>query len=182
MKIYTKTGDAGTTSLVGGKRVNKDDDRLEAYGTIDELNSWVGLIIATSILPAEDDNTLIWIQNKLFDLGCELATEPESTWKPKQISTDDVARLESEIDRIDALLPKHNQFILPGGSAQAANAHIARTIARRAERRMVTLSNSTTINPPAMKFVNRLSDYLFVFARYLNKIAKKNELFWNKDC
>jgi cob(I)alamin adenosyltransferase len=182
MKIYTKTGDAGTTSLVGGKRVAKDDARLEAYGTVDELNSWIGLIIATSMLPAEDDATLLWIQNKLFDLGCELATEPESKWQPKQITADDVARLEAEIDRIDAALPAHNQFILPGGCAQAANAHIARTVARRAERRMVTLANHTVVGTHAMKFVNRLSDYLFVFARYMNKIAKKNEVFWNKDC
>jgi cob(I)alamin adenosyltransferase len=182
MKVYTKTGDAGTTSLVGGKRVAKDDARLEAYGTIDELNSWIGLIVATSVLPADDDATLQWIQNKLFDLGSELATEPESKWQPKQITADDVAHLEAEIDRIDSQLPVHNQFILPGGSAQAANAHIARTVARRAERRMVTLSNLTQVAAPAMKFINRLSDYLFVFARYMNKIAKKNEVFWNKDC
>jgi cob(I)alamin adenosyltransferase len=182
MKIYTKTGDAGTTSLVGGKRVAKDDARLEAYGCVDELNSWIGLIVATSILPAEDDNTLQWIQNKLFNLGSQLATEPESKFQPKGITADDVAFLESEIDRIDATLAKHNQFILPGGCAQSANTHIARTVARRAERRMITLSNLTPVDAHALKFINRLSDYLFVFARYLNKIAKKNEVFWNKDC
>jgi cob(I)alamin adenosyltransferase len=182
MKIYTKTGDAGTTSLVGGTRVSKDDARLEAYGTVDELNSWLGLIAAISILPAEDDATLQWLQNKLFNLGALLATEPDSKWQPQQITENDVTHLEAEIDRIDSQLPVHNQFILPGGSAQAANAHIARTVARRAERRMVTLSNLTQVAAPAMKFINRLSDYLFVFARYMNKIAKKNEVFWNKDC
>jgi cob(I)alamin adenosyltransferase len=182
MKVYTKTGDAGTTSLVGGKRVSKDDARLEAYGTVDELNSWLGLLAAVSILPAEDDATLQWLQNKLFDLGSLLATEPESKWQPKQISADDVARLEAEIDRIDSLLPRHNQFILPGGCAQSAHAHIARTVARRAERHMVTLARQTQIDPAAMRFINRLSDYLFVFARYLNKIAQKSEVFWDKDC
>lgn len=182
MKIYTKTGDAGTTSLVGGKRVAKDDARLEAYGTVDELNSWLGLIAAISILPAEDNATLQWLQNKLFDLGALLATEPESKWQPKQLTDADIARLETEIDRIDSQLPRHNQFILPGGCAQAAHAHIARTVARRAERHMVTLARHADVPTPAMRFINRLSDYLFVFARYLNKIAQKNEVFWDKDC
>ena len=183
MKIYTRTGDKGTTSLVGGTRVAKDDLRLQAYGTVDELNSWLGLVMASAspILPEYDMTLLVWIQNKLFDLGSELATEPDSKWRPREISADDVAVLEQAIDRVTASLPQHNRFILPGGSVPSAHAQIARTVARRAERRMVTLTAHAPVAEPAMRFVNRLSDYLFTLARQLNLLASVPEVYWDKD-
>ena len=183
MKIYTRTGDKGTTSLVGGTRVAKDDLRLQAYGTVDELNSWLGLVMAsaTQILPEKDKALLTWIQNKLFDLGSELATEPDSKWRPSEISADDVAVLERAIDRVTEALPQHNRFILPGGSVPSAHAQIARTVARRAERRMVTLTAHAPVAEPAMRFVNRLSDYLFTLARQLNLLASVPEVYWDKD-
>lgn len=185
MKVYTKTGDKGTTSLVGGTRVAKDDARLEAYGTVDELNSWIGLIYASApgipatACPDEATVTVLrWVQNKLFDLGSQLATEPESKWRPREIAPADVTRLENEIDRLEACLPRHNRFILPGGTEASARTQIARTVARRAERRMVTMA---TVAQPAMQFMNRLSDYLFVLARHLNNAAGVPELFWDQD-
>lgn len=180
MKIYTRTGDRGTTSLVGGTRVAKDDARLEAYGTVDELNSWLGLIVAT----APDDAYAVdirWIQNKLFDLGCQLATEPDSRWKPREITDKDTSRLEELIDAIDATLPQHNRFILPGGTASSAQAQIARTVARRAERRMITLAGTAPVAEDAMRFINRLSDLLFVYARHLNHTAGTPEQYWDQD-
>lgn len=183
MKIYTRTGDKGTTSLVGGTRVAKDDLRLQAYGTVDELNSWLGLVMASAaqVLPANDMSLLVWIQNKLFDLGSELATEPDSKWRPREISADDVAVLEHAIDRISPTLPQHNRFILPGGTVASAQAQIARTVARRAERQMVSLTAHAPVADPAMRFVNRLSDYLFTLARRLNVLASAPEIYWDQN-
>lgn len=187
MKVYTRTGDRGTTSLVGGTRVAKDSPRLQAYGTVDELNSWTGLVAASAagILPAQDTDLLTWIQNKLFDLGSLLATEPDSKWQPAGITDADIVRLEQAIDRVDATLPKHNRFILPGGSVQSANAQIARTVARRAERQMVTLNNTLSKQNPdvsipdtAMRFINRLSDYFFILARQLNHLQNITDIYW----
>ncbi|MDO5394941.1 MAG: cob(I)yrinic acid a,c-diamide adenosyltransferase [Bacteroidales bacterium] len=180
MKIYTKTGDTGTTSLVGGTRTTKNSPRLEAYGAIDELNSWIGLIAAIDPDTANRD-TLQWVQNRLFDLGTILATEADSAWQPPQFPTENITRLEKEIDRLDNALPRHNRFILPGGSPLSANTQIARTVARRAERRIVTLTQTETIQPAAITFINRLSDYLFVLARYQNIKNGINEIFWQKD-
>lgn len=183
MKIYTRTGDAGTTSLVGGTRVSKTHPRLEAYGTVDELNSHLGLL-ASYEMPEADREALQWLQNRLFDLGCQLATEEDSKWHPRAITVDDVARLEALIDDIDAALPRHNRFILPGGTAAAAQAHVARTVARRAERDMLRLDQELgggKIAPDALRFVNRLSDYLFVMARHLNIIADCEEIFWEQE-
>ena len=183
MKIYTRTGDAGTTSLVGGTRVSKTHPRLEAYGTVDEVNSHLGLLAAYDI-PEGDRKTLLWLQNRLFDLGCQLATEEDSKWKPRAITADDVAHLEALIDEVDASLPRHNRFILPGGTAAAAQAHVARTVARRAERDMLRLDQALggeKIAPEALKFVNRLSDYLFVTARHLNIVAGYEEIFWEQE-
>lgn len=179
MKIYTRTGDKGMTSLVGGTRVPKDSPRLEAYGTVDELNSWIGLVAATAgnLLPGEDARLLTWIQNKLFDLGCELATETESKYRPREVSAADVETLEAAIDRVDATLPAHNRFILPGGTQASAQAQIARTVARRAERRMLAIGPAEN----ALRFVNRLSDYLFILARRLNVLADAPEVFWEQD-
>lgn len=183
MKIYTRTGDAGTTSLVGGTRVSKTHPRLEAYGTIDEVNSHLGLLASYDI-PEADRKALQWLQNRLFDLGCQLATEEDSKWRPRAITADDVARLETLIDEVDTTLPRHNRFILPGGTTAAAQAQVARTVARRAEREMLRLDRELggeKIAPEPLKFVNRLSDYLFVMARHLNIVAGIEEIFWEQE-
>lgn len=183
MKVYTRTGDAGTTSLVGGTRVSKASPRLEAYGTADELNAQIAVLLACGEVPARDADVLNKVQHRLFNLGSELATEPDSKWQPKGIAEDDAVMLEQAIDRLEAELPRHDRFILPGGSMGAAQAHVARTVARRCERRMVEMANEGMhVAAPALKFVNRLSDYLFVLSRYLNICAGKSEIFWDKDC
>lgn len=182
MKVYTKTGDAGTTSLVGGKRVMKCSPRLEAYGTVDELNSHIGMLVALGV-PEPASKDLEWIQNKLFDLGSLLATEPESKYQPRSLTSHDVERLEGAIDAMDPQLPTLRNFVLPGGTVSAAEANIARTVARRAERQMVKMnSDGLAIAPEAMRFINRLSDYLFVLARFINILAGNPEIYWNKDC
>ncbi|ASS55500.1 cob(I)yrinic acid a,c-diamide adenosyltransferase [Rhizobium leguminosarum] len=172
-KIYTKTGDDGTTGLVSGPRRRKDDLRVEAYGTIDEANSAIGLArLHTAGLP-ELDAMLMSIQNDLFDLGADLATpdtgEPP-TYEPLRIAETQVDRVEHDIDRLNAGLEPLKSFILPGGSPAAAHLHLARTIARRAERLMVALTRTDgeIVGEPAMKYVNRLSDFLFVAARHAN--------------
>lgn len=189
--VYTRGGDRGTTSLVGGTRVGKDEPRLEAYGTIDELNSWLGLIAAQPAeLPAGSSETLLMAQNTLFDLGAILATESTSKWQPTPIGDGPVEALEAAIDELDATLPRHNRFILPGGTPLSAQAQIARTVARRAERRIITLLKSLEDEPasPAhapevLRFVNRLSDYLFVLGRAINNISGPGrEIFWEKSC
>ncbi|MGR9131076.1 cob(I)yrinic acid a,c-diamide adenosyltransferase [Rhizobium leguminosarum] len=172
-KIYTKTGDDGTTGLVSGPRRRKDDLRVEAYGTIDEANSAIGLArLHTAGLP-ELDAMLMSIQNDLFDLGADLATpdtgEPP-TYEPLRIAETQVDRVEHDIDRLNAGLEPLKSFVLPGGSPAAAHLHLARTIARRAERLMVALTRTDgeIVGEPAMKYVNRLSDFLFVAARHAN--------------
>lgn len=193
MKVYTKTGDAGTTSLVGGTRVSKTSARLEAYGTVDELNSWLALLSAQ--LPAiqgpanAEMNTvrnaqtamLNSLQHRLFDVGSELATEPQSKWQPTPFAAVHTRRLEEAIDAMEALLPRHNRFVLPGGSVMAANANIARTVARRAERRIVALAATETVNANITAFVNRLSDYLFVLGRFVNVFQGVEEVYWEPD-
>ncbi|MGR9415832.1 cob(I)yrinic acid a,c-diamide adenosyltransferase [Rhizobium leguminosarum] len=172
-KIYTKTGDDGTTGLVSGPRRLKDDLRVEAYGTIDEANSAIGLArLHTAGLP-ELDAMLMSIQNDLFDLGADLATpdtgEPPA-YEPLRIAETQVDRVEHDIDRLNAGLEPLKSFILPGGSPAAAHLHLARTIARRAERLMVALARTDgeIVGEAAMKYVNRLSDFLFVAARHAN--------------
>lgn len=172
-KIYTKTGDDGTTGLVSGPRRTKDDLRVEAYGTIDEANSAIGLArLHTSGLP-ELDAMLMSIQNDLFDLGADLATpdtgEPPA-YEPLRIVETQVDRVERDIDQLNAALEPLKSFILPGGSPAAAHLHLARTIARRAERQMVALARTDgeIVSEAAMKYVNRLSDFLFVAARHAN--------------
>ena len=157
MKVYTKTGDAGTTSLVGGKRVPKDCARLESYGTIDELNAQVGLLL-TYVSEPVDRETLIGIQNNLFVIGAQLATEAPQV--PSVIITlDDVTKLEQSIDAASEGLPKWRGFTLPGGCRSAALAHVCRTICRRAERRILALNSSEEVAPELLAYVNRLSDY-----------------------
>ena len=187
--IYTKTGDDGTTSLVGGKRVMKTDIRLEAYGTADELNSLVGLL-ATYVDDEDDRKLLEEIQNVLFVVGGYLATDQGSTDLMPQtlVSPEMVGNIEAGIDRIDATLPLLRAFVLPGGSRGAAVAHVARTVCRRCERCILRMNEclvadgSTAISPDVLAFINRLSDFLFVLARKLNIISNKEEIIWKNAC
>lgn len=179
--VYTKTGDRGTTSLVGGKRVAKSHVRLEAYGTIDELNSFTGSLIC-QIEDKNDLNVLLYIQHKLFTVGSFLATETEAI-PPKAasiITEKDIELLENEMDRMDSELPSLRQFVLPGGSEAAARAHICRTVCRRAERCIYRVKDEFQIDDTIMTFVNRLSDYFFLLARKeCNR--KGEEIFWNQE-
>ncbi|SNR15518.1 cob(I)yrinic acid a,c-diamide adenosyltransferase [Tenacibaculum jejuense] len=185
MKIYTKTGDKGTTALFGGTRVPKDHLRIESYGTVDELNSYIGLIRDQNI----DDlskKTLIDIQDKLFTVGAMLATPPEKeTLKngkerlniPK-VNDEAIQFLETEMDRMNDLLPQMTHFILPGGHQTVSFCHIARCVCRRAERLSVTLSHEDEVNSNVLMYLNRLSDYLFVLARKLSKDLQADEVKW----
>ena len=166
MKIYTKTGDKGQTSLYDGTRVDKDDIRVESYGTLDELNSYIGLF--TIYADKEDKNILKEIQLKLFSVSGELATKKEDTYK-NSVCEDDIKYIENIIDNYIEKIDKIDAFIVPGSSLLSANLHIARTICRRAERRIFTLSKIDYINPLLLKYINRLSDLLYAIARYNEK-------------
>ncbi len=181
MKVYTRTGDRGSTSLVGGSRIAKDHPRLEAYGTVDELNSWLGLIESSAAIPAAAHATLSSAMNRLFDIGSALATEPESKWQPAPFPPEATATLEADIDALEITLPKHNRFILPGGHPDSARANIARTVARRAERRIISLAAEVTVDPEILRYINRLSDYLFVLSRAINTVASIPERFWEPE-
>lgn len=181
-KLYTRRGDDGTTSLVGGTRVMKDSPRLQAYGTIDELNSWLGLLAASDAIAPDTRATLRSIQHRLFDIGAALATEPESAWQPQLPGQQAIEHLEQAIDQIDATLPPLRQFVLPGGHPDAARANVARTVARRAERAIITLSQTTAVDPVILQYINRLSDFLFALSRQININANIDEIFWQKDC
>ena len=163
MKIYTKTGDKGKTSLYDGTRVDKDDIRIESYGTLDELNSYIGL--CTNYAKDEDKEILRSIQIKLFEVSAELATKEEGTYKTP-ISNDDVVSLEKIIDSYIEKIDKIDAFIVPGTNLISANLHIARTICRKAERRIFSLSKIETVNPFLLKYINRLSDVIYAIARY----------------
>ncbi|MDE7427199.1 MAG: cob(I)yrinic acid a,c-diamide adenosyltransferase [Muribaculaceae bacterium] len=180
--VYTRTGDSGTTSLVGGTRVPKTHPRLEAYGTVDELNSWLGLLIQLPEVPAPQKEVMAQIQHKLFDIGCMLATEPDSAWQPQSLPESALTAMENAIDTMDAQLPVHNRFILPGGTCASAYANIARTVARRTERRILTLAQDAPVDPLLIKYINRLSDYLFILSRAINISCGASEIFWNKNC
>lgn len=173
-KIYTKTGDKGTTRLGDGTRVNKDHIRIEAYGTVDECNSAIGIVLALA-LPKIIEETLTTVQHRLFDLGGELCLPGQSI-----ISPDDVVFLEKAIDELNQNLPPLKDFILPGGGMGASFCHLARTTCRRAERVLVTLHQKEPVNAETLKYLNRLSDYLFVAARTLAKHEGKNEVLWEK--
>lgn len=183
MKIYTKTGDKGTTSLVGGTRVSKTHIRLEAYGTVDELNSNLGLLV-TYLSDERERNFLQQVQHKLFAVGSHLATDQEKTTlrEASIITPALVEAIEREIDYMDTLLSPLSSFILPGGSRGAAVCHICRTVCRRAERRILALAEQVEISSELLAYINRLSDYLFVLSRKINKDEKKNEIFWNNSC
>lgn len=183
MKVYTRTGDAGTTSLVGGTRVAKTDARLEAYGTVDELNSWIGLLCASETIPEDGRKPLQTAMNLLFDIGASLATEADSKWQPAPFPASAATSLESAIDTLEASLPRHNRFILPSGHPDAARANIARTVARRCERRILALKEQgIVVDPQILTYINRLSDFLFVLSRAINNFNGIEEIFWEKSC
>lgn len=175
--VYTGTGDRGTTSLVGGERIDKDDIRLEAYGTVDELNSWVGLLRAEA-----DDNAvrelLTMVQNRLFDIGGYLATRDAKTCDG--VSPEVIATLERSIDSLDSEVKPMRCFVLPGGTVESAHAHIMRTVCRRAERRIVCLGRETLLDPKVITFINRLSDWAFVYARFINARAGVGDVAWER--
>jgi len=179
-KIYTRTGDDGTTALADGSRVPKEDLRIEAYGTVDEVNSAVGLA-RTHLAELPDlDAMLERIQNDMFDLGADLATPlvDDLGWEPLRIVESQVDRLETEIDTLNAELEPLKSFVLPAGHPGAAGLHLGRTITRRAERVAVQLSRETDINAPAVKYLNRLSDFLFVAARFVNLKLAHGDVLW----
>jgi cob(I)alamin adenosyltransferase len=165
MKIYTKTGDQGTTALFGGKRVSKADLRIDTYGTVDEINAWIGVVRDQPVNEKRKD-FLITIQNHLFITGSILATEPGNTKvKIPSLTEEDVTALEKEIDAMDAQLPPMKFFILPGGHQAVSFCHVARTVCRRAERLSIALHAQEPIDMLVIRYLNRLSDYLFVLAR-----------------
>lgn len=178
MKIYTRTGDAGETSLFDGTRVRKNDDRVDAYGEVDETNAWLGLARA-SHLDADLDAPLVQIQRDLFALGAQLADPADkiaARVTKATLGDDEVARLEGIIDRLEAELPPLRRFVLAGGTPAGAALHVARTVCRRAERRMVALQ--PPVDPVLLRYVNRLSDLLFVLARAVNHRAGVPETEW----
>ena len=183
--LYTRTGDTGTTSLVGGERTSKASVRLESYGTVDELNAWIGVLVSDPAMPAEQQTELHYISHKLFDLGAYLATNAPAETMPEAATLGHkaISRLEHDIDLLDSATPPANRFVLPGGSQASAFAHVARTVCRRAERRIIALASEpdTYVDPNVIRFVNRLSDYLFILSRYLNHAAGKAEIYWDKE-
>lgn len=175
-KIYTRTGDDGTTGLGDGSRVRKDSARVEAYGTVDELNSAVGMLLAVPDLPPAVGACLTEVQHELFDMGGELSIPGH-----RMIGAAQVARLEQELDGFNDALPPLKEFILPGGGPAAAACHLARTIARRAERGVWALARSEEVSPELLKYLNRLSDLLFVLARVLARHERGAEVLWRRD-
>ena len=175
-KIYTRTGDDGTTGLGDGSRVPKDADRVEAYGTIDEANSAIGVVLACDSVPDTVRNVLTEIQHDLFELGGELCIPGHAA-----ITAAFVERLEVELDALNAELPALEEFILPGGGIAAAHCHVARTVVRRAERITTSLAATEEVRPELLKYLNRLSDLLFVIARTLARQGGGQEVLWNRD-
>ncbi|WP_305982083.1 cob(I)yrinic acid a,c-diamide adenosyltransferase [Roseivirga thermotolerans] len=178
MKIYTKTGDTGTTSLLGGARVSKAHIRIEAYGTVDELNSYIGLLRDQPVNQNRKD-LLKTIQDRLFTLGADLATEPgkDKVVKPDLFESD-IDLLETEMDRMDEQLPALTSFVLPGGHQSVSFAHLARCVCRRAERICMALNDQEKVSPLVIKYLNRLSDYLFVLGRLMAQELNAEEVKW----
>ncbi len=174
-KIYTRTGDDGSTGLGDGSRATKDSPRIEAIGAVDELNSQLGVLRALS-LPADTDALLAEIQHRLFDLGGELSIPGREA-----VTAGHVEALERALDRLNEALPPLKEFILPGGSPAAAQAHVARSVCRRAERRLITLHRHEALPPAAIGYLNRLSDLLFVLARHLNRAQGHADVLWQPD-
>ena len=182
-KVYTRTGDQGKTSIVGGIRIQKDDARIEAYGTVDELSAHLGLL-ASLLDQGECRNQIIRIQNTLFNVCTHLATDLDQSpvYPSAHLPEGEIAWLEQEIDRMMEQLPEKQGFILPGGVMAAAQAHVCRTVCRRAERRMVTLSETAKVGQEMMQYINRLSDYLFVLAKIINFNNGAHEIIWENHC
>lgn len=177
-KVYTKTGDKGQTSLIGGTRVPKHHIRIETYGTVDELNSYIGLIRDQEIDPSAKQ-VLIEIQDRLFTIGSSLASDPEkSKMKIPDLKEEDIVFLEKEIDKMDETLPEMKSFVLPGGHTTVSFCHIARCVCRRAERLTIQLSESGFVDELVIKYLNRLSDYLFVLSRKLSQDLNAQEIPW----
>lgn len=174
-KIYTRTGDEGETGLGDGSRVSKDDLRVEAFGTVDELNSAIGTVLAFDP-PQAIGSCLLEIQHDLFNLGGELCIPGHTI-----IVAADIARLEEQLDSFNVHLPPLKEFILPGGSKAASLCHLARTICRRAERRVVSLMRNEAVNPELLRYLNRLSDFLFVIARVLARSDGGSEVLWRNE-
>ena len=177
MKLYTKKGDKGETSLIGGVKVSKSNIRIHAYGSIDELNSYIG-ILRSELRKEHTVETLSEIQDRLFTIGSLLASHPSSKMIVPDISEKDIELLENQMDEMNTILPELKSFILPGGNPIEAHCHVARTICRRAERWIVQLSEEEEVDPILIKYINRLSDYLFVAARFVNYLAGAKEIEW----
>lgn len=177
--LYTRTGDKGTTSLVDGSRASKDSTRIDAYGEIDELSSALGLVASGMKCPEEIRDELQHVQHIMFEIGGYLATPvaegatPQIDYLPEEIS-----KLEGWIDSLDERVPRLKSFILPGGCDESSRCHLARTVCRRAERRIITLSGESYVDPNVISYINRLSDYLFIAARYLNFITGIEDIAW----
>ncbi len=180
MKIYTKTGDKGETSLIGGVRVKKSDIRIEAYGTVDELNSWIGII--RNIEELKNVDLFQKIQDTLFSIGSHLASHPEKgRIKLPEITERDIDLLEMDIDKMESELAPLKTFILPGSSIQNGYCHVARTVCRRAERCAVELGIIENVEPIIIKYLNRLSDHLFVLSRYITLKQKGQDIPWKPE-
>lgn len=179
MKIYTKTGDKGQTGLIGGSRVSKADLRIDAYGTVDELNSWIGLVRDQAVNTNRKD-FLKEIQDRLFTIGSELATDPDKTVKRAMpaIIPGDVTSLEDAMDAMDAELPELRAFVLPGGHQAVSYCHLARTVCRRAERLIIALNQQSPVDDLVLQYINRLSDYLFVLSRKMAQELGSEEVAW----
>lgn len=176
-KIYTKTGDDGTTGLFGGARLPKDHIRIEAYGTVDELNAVIGWLMST-VPDKQIDHLLQTIQSRLFTVGANLASEPGANMITPDLLEEDVALIEQSIDKMQESLPALKHFIMPGGSPSVSAAHLARTVCRRAERRCVTLSQTSDVESIIILYLNRLSDFFFVLARWLGAREGVEEVKW----
>jgi cob(I)alamin adenosyltransferase len=180
MKIYTKTGDKGSTSLIGGTKVSKAHIRIESYGTVDELNSWIGLV-GDQLKHKRSKKVLKEIQDRLFTIGSSLACDPakETKLKIPDLHEEDITLLEKEIDKMNEKMPEMKSFILPGGHPSVSSAHVARCVCRRSERLCVSMQEEDEfVEPLVIKYLNRLSDYLFVLARYIGHRLKAKEIPW----
>ncbi len=175
-KIYTRTGDDGTTGLGDGSRVTKDCLRVDAFGTVDEANSAIGVVLSYESVPSDVRKVLTEVQHDMFELGGELCIPGHSA-----ITDDFITRLETDLDALNADLPALKEFILPGGGQAAAACHLARTIVRRAERVTTTLAASDAVRPEVLRYLNRLSDLLFVIARVLSRAESGQEVLWNRE-
>ena len=182
-KVYTKTGDKGITSLIGGTRVKKSDIRINSYGTVDELNSFIGLLV-TYIEEQETIDLLTEMQNVLFNIGCNLAMGDnfKKELKESVVTNKLIENVEKAIDRMQAAIPELKSFVIPGGSRSASIAHVCRTVCRRAERLIIALDETSEVDKNLLAYINRLSDYFFILSRYLNNIEKVAENIWQNPC